>query len=160
MTILYLHGYNSTNKNERTDWLMQYGKVINPLIQYHNFPENYKFIEKLLLRHQPNVIIGSSLGGYFAFHLGNYYRISTILLNPALLMTNIVKPDNRLLATDNLHHICLGKNDTIIPPNTTISVLKQLSSLYKIYEYDMDHETTFEIFKEVCLKTGKFDKKP
>jgi predicted esterase len=157
MISLYLHGYNSTHQNERTDWLSGFGKIINPLMSYRNFVENYKFLEQLIEKNHPDVIVGSSLGGYFAFHLGNYYRIPTILLNPALLMTNIVKPDNRILVTDTLHTISIGKNDTVIPPKTTYAVLQQLDARYQIKEYDMGHETSFEVFLDICKKSTLFN---
>jgi len=156
MTSLYLHGYNSTHQNQRTDWLSQFGTVINPPMNYRNFPENYQFLEQLLLHHKPQVLVGSSLGGYFAFHLGNYYRIPTILLNPALLMTNIVKPDNRIFATDTLHTISIGKNDAVIPPQSTYAVLKQLNVRHQITEYDIGHETSFDVFLDICQKSGLF----
>ena len=156
MTILYLHGLNSSNVSSRTVWLQQFGKLINPLMNYHNYPENYQQIEKLVLTHKPDVIVASSLGGYFAYHLGNYYRIPTVLLNPALSMTNIVKPDHRLLATDTLHTISLGKNDTVILPWTTKAVLKQLKARYKIFEYEIGHETSYEVFLDVCTQSKLF----
>jgi len=157
MTTLYLHGYNSTHQNARTDWLQKLGKVINPLMQYRNFPWDFQYLEKLVLQHRPDWIIGSSMGGYFAFHLGNYYRIPTVLLNPALLMTNIVRPDNRLAPTDSLHTISLGIKDDIIPPQSTRAVLQQLKARYQIFEYNIGHQTDFEVFLDICKKAGLED---
>ncbi len=157
MTSLYLHGLNSTNVNDRTDWLKQFGKLINPLMVYQNLPMNFQYLEKLVRRFKPDVIVGSSMGGYMAFHLGRYYRIPTILLNPALIMATIIKPDNRLLASDSMHYISLGVKDEVIPPHTTKLLLKYWQAPHQIYEYDMGHETSFEVFKEVCLKTGLFE---
>ena len=156
MHSLYLHGLNSSNKGERADWLQQFGSIANPLMDYNNYPKDFQQIEKLILAQRPDVIVASSLGGYFAFHLGNYYRIPTILLNPALLMTNIVKPDNRLLASDTFHTISIGKNDDIIPPWTTRAVLQQLHANHRIFEYEIGHETPFEVFVSVCEKSGLF----
>jgi len=156
MTSLYLHGLNSTNVNDRTEWLSQFGKVVNPLMHYHNYPENYRYLEKLLQKNHPDVIVGSSMGGYMAFHLGNYYRIPTILLNPALIMTTIVKPDNRLLATDAKHYISLGKNDEVIVPEITKKLLKYWQVSYQIFEFNIGHETPFEVFEKLCLNSGLF----
>jgi len=155
-TYLYLHGLNSTNKNDRTDWLEQFGKVVNPLMEYRNYPKNFKYLEKLVLQYRPRVIIGSSLGGFFAFHLGNYYNIPTILLNPALLVTNITKPDNRAYATAALHTISIGTDDQIIPPFTTFAVLEQLKAKYQAYSFSIGHETPFDVFVNICQKSGLF----
>ena len=157
MNILYLHGYNSSNVNERTEWLEQFGELIHPAMDYRNFPLDYKHIESLFAGVKLDVIVGSSLGGYFGFHLGNYYQVPTILLNPALLMTNIVKPDNRQRAGEAMHHISLGKYDDIIPPETTKSVLKQFNSRFQITEYEIGHETDFDIFLDVCKRSGLFE---
>jgi esterase/lipase len=158
MTTLYLHGLNSTNVNDRTRWLSNFGKVVNPLMHYRNYPENYKYLEKLVQKYHPDVIVGSSMGGYMAFHLGNYFRIPTILLNPALIMTTIVKLDNRLWATDAKHYISLGKNDEVIPPDTTKKLLKYWQVPYQIYEFDIGHETPFEVFEKICINSNLFQK--
>ncbi len=158
MINLYLHGLNSTNVNDRTAWLQQYGKLFHPLVSYKNLPATFQYLDHLVRRYRPQVIIGSSMGGYMAFHLGQYYHIPTILLNPALIMTNIIKPDNRLMAGDSMHHISIGIKDEIIPPVTTKLLLNKWQIPHKIYEYDMGHETPIETFKEVCLKSGLFKK--
>jgi len=153
-SILYLHGLNSTHQNDRTDWLQKIGNVINPPMIYKNFPLDYRFLEKLIIQNRPAWIIGSSLGGYFAFHLGNYYRIPTVLLNPALSLTNIVRPDNRLAPTDAMHTISLGIKDEIVSPAGTKAVLQQLKARYQIIESNIGHETTFEVFKKACVLAG------
>ena len=159
MTVLYLHGLNSTNVNERTRWLQQYGLVINPLLSYKNIPETYQKIEKLIHKFRPDVIVGSSMGGYLGFFLGNYYRIPTILLNPALIMSILVHPDNRFLASDTKHTISLGKYDTVIYPEITKQLLKDLRQRYQIFEYDIEHQTPFEVFLDIATKSELFNEK-
>lgn len=159
MTTLYLHGLNSTNISLRTEWLQQFGTVINPLLSYKNIPKTYKKIEKLIQQYQPDAIVGSSMGGYLGFHLGNYYRIPTLLLNPALIMTVLIRPDNRHLASDTKHTVSLGKNDPIIRPEITKQLLKEWEQHYQIFEYNIEHQTPFEVFLDVTNKSGLFSKK-
>ena len=159
MNILYLHGYNSSHINDRTEWLQSFGNLIHPAMQYRNFPENFQYIESLFQGQKLDVIVGSSLGGYFAFHLGNYYQVPTILLNPALLMTHIIKLHNRQWAGQAKHYIAIGKNDEIIPPWTTQNALTEWQSRYQMFTYDMGHETSFEVFLDVCRKSGLFTAK-
>ena len=159
MTSLYLHGLNSVNQNRRTDWLEQFGKVVNPLLSYRNIPETFQYLEKLVKKYRPDVIVGSSMGGYFGFHLGNYYRIPTLLLNPALVMTLLVRPDNRLLATDTKHNISIGKYDTVIRPKITLQLLKEWQLPYQIFAYETEHQTPFEVFVDAAEKSGLFIKK-
>ena len=156
MTTLYLHGLNSSNISLRTDWLQQFGTVINPLLSYKNIPETYQKIEKLIHTFHPDVIVGSSMGGYLGFHLGNYYRIPTLLLNPALIMSILVRPDNRFLASDTKHTISLGKNDPVIRPEITKRLLQDWQQRYQIFEYEIEHQTPFEVFLDVATKSGLF----
>ena len=156
MTSLYLHGLNSTNINDRTDWLSQFGRVINPLMAYQNLPLDYAKLEKLVKKYHPDVIVGSSMGGYFGFHLGNYFGLPTVLFNPALIMTTIVKPHIKPMAICGFHHISLGNNDDVIPPMTTKNILKYWQVPHQIYPVDLGHETPIEIFTAVCQKTGLF----
>ncbi len=157
MKVLYLHGLNSTNINDRTHWLSQYAQVINPLMQYDNIPESYKYLEKLVLKHKPDLIIGSSMGGFLAYHLGNYYGIPTVLLNPALVMKMIVKPDNRIFPVKNTHYIAIGKEDDVVPPVTTKALLEEDRVNHFIKEYDRGHETPLEDFIEICKFSGYFE---
>ena len=158
MTTLYLHGLNSTNISSRTEWLQQFGTVVNPLLSYQNIPEAYQKIEKLIQKHQPDVIVGSSMGGYLGFHLGNYYRIPTLLLNPALIMSILVHPDNRHLATDTKHTISLGRRDPVIIPEITKQLLQEWQQRYQIFEYDIEHKTPLEVFTDVAVKSELFAK--
>ncbi len=157
MKILYLHGYNSTNINPRTEWLSQFGKVYHPLMKYKNIPKDYKWLDKLVNKHRFDVIVASSMGGFMAFHLGNYYNIPTVLLNPALIMTMVVRPDIRQLATQTKHFIGLGIYDDVIPPYTTRKILNDYNSNFAIKEFDTGHKISLEIFTEICNNSGLFE---
>ncbi len=159
MTTLYLHGLNSTNLNQRTEWLQQFGKVVNPLLSYQNIPKTYQILEKLIKKFRPDVIVGSSMGGFLGFHLGNYYRIPTLLLNPALIMSLIVHPDKRYSVTDTEHTISLGKHDTVVQPEITKRLLQEWQQRYRIFEYNIEHQTPFEVFTDAAVKSGLFHKK-
>lgn len=156
MNILYLHGLNSTNLNERTEWLSQYGKVYHPLMDYQNIPAAFLYLEKLVKKYKPQVIVGSSMGGFMAYHLGNYYGIPGILLNPALIMKLVIKPNNRSYPVKNTHYIALGNQDDVIPPFTTKALLKEDGIDYKSKEFERGHETPIEDFISFCQSTGIF----
>ncbi len=46
MTSLYLHGLNSYNQTNRTEWLQQFDEVVKPLLLYQNIPKTYKILTK------------------------------------------------------------------------------------------------------------------
>jgi esterase/lipase len=156
MIILYLHGLNSTNLNERTEWLSQYGKIINPLMDYKNVPKAYHYLEKLVKKYKPDLIVGSSMGGFMGYHLGNYYGIPTILLNPALIMKTLIKPTTAIYPIKNIHYIAIGSKDEVIPPFTTKKILQEDRVKYKLKEYNRGHETPIKDFIAFSRWTGLF----
>ena len=82
--VLYLHGLESSNVCSKVDFLKEVSDCYAPSINYAD-----PYVEDLLLKmvraFKPDVIIGSSMGGYAALLLGNYFGISTIAFNPFLL---------------------------------------------------------------------------
>ena len=86
MKILYIHGFGSSTNSTKADILIDYfGKesIIHPTIEI----EPYKAIKQLtdiLFTNIINLIIGSSLGGFYALNLVNRNDIPTICINPSL----------------------------------------------------------------------------
>jgi predicted esterase YcpF (UPF0227 family) len=84
---LYIHGFNSAGFGTKVNWLRKFfGNVINP-----NLPlDTKKAVDMLeyLSRNLKNddiyslILVGSSLGGYYALHLANKFDIPAILINP------------------------------------------------------------------------------
>ncbi len=72
--VLFLHGLESSNVCSKVDFLKEVSDCYAPAINYAD-----PYIEDLLLKmvraFNPNVIIGSSMGGYSALLLGNYFGI-------------------------------------------------------------------------------------
>ncbi len=83
--ILYLHGFGSCGQSTKTKLLKAYfGKdeVLAP-----NLPvdptEAILFIKKLIIEHDIDLLIGSSLGGYYASYFCELLEIKTVLINPS-----------------------------------------------------------------------------
>lgn len=108
MNILYLHGLLSSNQTICVDYLRERGHtVINPLLDYEN-DGNIIFSElsELLSKKHFHYIIGSSMGGFLALHLGNRFGIKTMLLNPALAdLKDIEKPKIESIVNMTRHSI-------------------------------------------------------
>jgi predicted esterase YcpF (UPF0227 family) len=90
---IYLHGFNSTGQSAKGQFLRQHLKpetVLTPT--YPADPDQAiaqlrVFIEQSLLNKPPQqqlILIGSSLGGYYAQFLAHHFRLPVILINPAL----------------------------------------------------------------------------
>lgn len=92
--IVYLHGFGSSGESSTVKHLrkkMSRYDVLAPDIPV-NPAEALPFLKDYCERHQPAVVIGTSMGAMYAMQMHNYVRIC---VNPALRMselTDILKP--------------------------------------------------------------------
>ncbi len=93
-TVIYIHGFGSSSFSKKAGLLKErYGnRVVIPSLP--NIPKlaiaSLEEIIETLLRFGEVGLIGASLGGYYALHLGKRYELKRVVINPA------VKPYERL----------------------------------------------------------------
>ncbi len=83
--ILYLHGFASCGEGNKSTLLKAYfgaDSVISPDLPPSPI-EAIDTIEEILGSSKIDILIGSSLGGYYATILAEKYRMKAILLNPS-----------------------------------------------------------------------------
>jgi hypothetical protein len=83
--ILFLHGFSSCGKGQKSTLLKAYfGKerVLTPNLPYAPF-EVMPFLESIFEEESVDLIIGSSLGGFYATLLAEKYSMKAVLLNPS-----------------------------------------------------------------------------
>ncbi len=81
--ILYIHGFASCGDSNKTRLLKKhFDNVISPDIPVDP-DEAISFLQKLIVDNEVSLLIGSSLGGYYAAYLAEKFQIKTILLNPS-----------------------------------------------------------------------------
>lgn len=89
--IIYLHGFNSTGDSAKGRFLKKNLAPIPVLTPTYHFDPRHAipFLEKLILEHQIDehsfMLVGSSLGGYYAQYLAHRYKLKAVLINPALM---------------------------------------------------------------------------
>lgn len=89
MTILYLHGLESKLSAAKKAILEQYATVIAPDLNYKN---NLDTIQQTYVNYKSEVIdyvMGSSMGGFAAYHLGLAFNKPVLLFNPALVKRSV-----------------------------------------------------------------------
>ena len=88
MKVTYLHGLESKQGGPKVDWLeSHFEEVWAPGMNYR---ENPHLFEEILSQIEgTDLIIGSSMGGWFAYLLGTRTGIPTILFNPAVVDRSI-----------------------------------------------------------------------
>ena len=84
--ILYLHGFASCGNSTKTQLLNAYFGEENILAP--DLPvspsEAVSLARKLIIEHDIDLIIGSSLGGFYATYLGETMGIKAVLINPSV----------------------------------------------------------------------------
>lgn len=142
--IVYLHGLESEAGGPKVSFLAEKGMVYAPNMDYVTLDLN----EFILTLGMPDLIIGSSIGGYVADIIGSQLGVDVLLFNPALHNRTVIKEFNVDYGSQKYKRtIVLGTEDHVIDPEVT----KKLWSVYGNHaEYDeiegMGHRTPLDVF--------------
>lgn len=102
--ILYIHGFGSCGDSNKTRLLKKYfgdDLVIAPDVKIDP-NEAIEQLEALITTDQFNLLIGSSLGGYYATYLSEKFHLRAILINPSTQPFETLAPyvgENKLWCT-------------------------------------------------------------
>ena len=140
--IVYLHGLESEPGGPKVSFLAEKGTVYSPAMDYKTLDLD-EFIYTLGM---PNLIIGSSMGGYVADIIGSRLGVDVLLFNPALHNRGI-DSEYEYYGENYKRTIVLGTEDNVINPELT----KKLWSIHgNEAEYDeiegMGHRTPLDVF--------------
>jgi len=167
MKIAYLHGLESTinQKDPKIIFLNKnFDRVYSPTINYRNdntFNKLYKDIKSL----NPDLIVGSSMGGYVSYLIGSKLSIPVLLFNPAVAdrAFDPIVDDSGLKKTKI--NIRFGKSDSVISGSAVRSFFKENGVSFNHETYNGGHRVPADIFidsikevlgmDEVHTKTGK-----
>ena len=146
--IVYLHGLESEAGGPKVSFLAEKGTVYAPAMDYKTLDLD-EFIHTLGM---PDLIIGSSMGGYVADIIGSRLGSDVLLFNPALHSREI-DPEYEYYNNGYIRTIVLGTEDDIIDPELT----KKLWSVHgNEAEYDeiegMGHRTPLDVFVNMYNK--------
>jgi predicted esterase YcpF (UPF0227 family) len=98
--MMYIHGYGSTGKAVKAQQLQAMFpdmRLVSPTFDYDSLTpqEVYRQLQKLVIKEQPTLIVGSSTGGYYALCCTNFFDGTVWCVNP---VHNIVGTIERHLA--------------------------------------------------------------
>lgn len=126
MNILYLHGLDSKLSSEKREILQKYGKVFAPDLDYYQNPDAIGTILNMYPEIEINTVIGSSMGGFAAYHVSNALVRPALLFNPALMKRSVLQ--NIPLGSNSynsLKQIVIGQRDEVVLPADTLYFLSQ-----------------------------------
>lgn len=150
MNVWYLHGLESSVGGPKVDFLHSVAdKVYAPKMDY-NHHEMFSSLLKLAKYNKPDLIIGSSMGGYFADALGSHLDVEVILFNPALHSRSL-EPEGVTYGESNWkRNFVIGTNDDVIDPKAT-EIYKDLAHSWTEIK-GMGHRTPLTVFKDIYNK--------
>ena len=125
MKVGFFHGLESAPRSEKNVILESiYGKenVYAPPMNYRN-PDLYTEILNHLRENPVDLLIGSSMGGYFAHALSSHINKPALLFNPAL-HGRPYNPENVTYGEYKpIHLFILGRQDTVVNPLETLKII-------------------------------------
>lgn len=145
MKIFFLHGLESNNQSTKVDFMRALGHNVNAeYMDYRKVLDLYAKTLNSIIDFNPDLIVGSSMGGYFAYHLGTHYKTNLLLLNPALPNRTFNPP---ILPDGNEKSkiwALVGENDIEVDPIANEEILKRAGA--KVQIGDHGHRTPKEVF--------------
>lgn len=83
--ILFFHGLDSSRESSKFDVIhSEYKYCVNVDYRQLNFHTVMDFYHKTIEKIQPKLIVGHSLGGYWALKMSALHKIPTVVANPSL----------------------------------------------------------------------------
>jgi len=170
-TILYLHGLESTKAGPKAELFLNDYLIHAPTLDY-NDPDIYNILERKVKAVSPDIIIGSSMGGYMAMMLATntYHCNQLILLNPALSspIDTINFPDKEDFQKGFGKHypptirsvdVIVGEQDTVVYPDDTIEMFKSMKEVahwlnIRIKTLPTGHRIPHGMFEGVLQELG------
>ena len=144
--IVYLHGLESGPGGPKVSFLAEKGTVYAPAMDYKTL-DLHEFILTLGM---PDLIVGSSMGGYIADIIGSILGVDVLLFNPALHNRSIdfdFDNDTPYGGQNYKRTIILGTEDDVINPKITKKLRPHLDNSAKFEEIEgMGHRTPLDVF--------------
>ena len=140
--IVYLHGLESEAGGTKVSFLAEKGMVYAPEMDY----ETLDLDEFIYTLGMPDLIIGSSMGGYVADIIGSRLGVDVLLFNPALHSREI-DPGYEYYGNTYERTIVLGTEDDVINPETTKKLWPISANSPNFDEIEgMGHRTPLDVF--------------
>lgn len=151
MNIAFFHGLESSANSSKSVFLHKNFVAFTPAMNYYD--ENL-FDETLSQLKNTNfdLLVGSSMGGYFAYHLSTFLNLPTLLFNPAFVDRSF-EPIVHTGTFQPPQTIIIGENDDVIIPQKSILWIEKNIKHYSFYLESIGHRTPIEVFEKWVFKS-------
>jgi len=147
--VIYFHGLESGQGGEKVDFLAKKYLTIAPSMDYYN-PELFQEMMELVQDIEPDVLIGSSMGGYFAYTIATHTGTPVILFNPALHSRTFEPQGVTQGEKEVVGVIVNGSEDDLIDPTKTANMLRESITAGQLRYHlgDHGHRTPLTVFED------------
>ena len=156
MKVAYLHGLESPNYGPKVDWLND--KFDSTYVPRMDYKSKTVFKEALEGCKGSSLIVGSSMGGYFAYLIGQHLKIPTLLFNPAVVSREFDPIVQLPTGGRSKNTVWLGKNDKVIKGS---KIKKYFSSegvgSFEYTTYNGAHRVPEKVFIEAISEVLKLE---
>lgn len=130
-TIIYLHGFQSSSRSQKAQALEHYLSSQKDLGHINSCApdlpfspeETRKIITKLISEKNNPVVMGSSMGGFYASWASQYFKCPAVLINPVAQVETIVEG----LIGQTIENIYTGERHQFIEHD--MDVFKEIASI-------------------------------
>ena len=146
MNIAFFHGLESPAVSDKSEWLNStYKNVYTPAMDYRD-PGLFNRVLKEVKDRKIDLLVGSSMGGWFAYCISTLTGIPTVLFNPAFHSRSF-DPSVGIGGRGARHTVVLGKKDDLIDPATTQEWIKNNGKgKFTVHMEGNGHRTPIGIF--------------
>jgi predicted esterase YcpF (UPF0227 family) len=151
MKVAYLHGLESIIRETDPKMIImrkEFSEVYAPQINYRDDNILGKLLNDIN-NLKPDLIIGSSMGGYAAYLIGSALQIPTLLFNPAVISRSFEPSGARHSENaGTTNTVYLGDNDTVINgDNVRDYFYRHGKGTFSYYSYEGTHRVSVDAFK-------------
>ena len=146
MRVAFFHGLESSHKSDKNSALAaEFDFVYDPPMDYkdsHLFERTLKAVKE----NNIDLLIGSSMGGYFAYCISTLTGIPTLLFNPTFVNRSM-EPVTHSGNIKSNHTVVLGSKDDVIDPvQSRIWMTRKGVGRFDINWESNGHRTPIDIF--------------
>lgn len=146
--IAFFHGLESTTVSDKTEYLQNnFVDVYTPAMDYTK-PGLFEEILAEVKKRNIDLLVGSSMGGWFAYCISTMTGIPTLLFNPAF-HSRSMEPKVKRGSMKAKHTAVLGKADDVIDPYQSLSWIKTngVGNFQTNFENN-NHRTSIGLFRK------------
>jgi hypothetical protein len=153
--ILSLHGYESSVFPDRLKVLQNEGyTILAPALDYEKVPGLFKKTYETYKNEKIDLIVGSSMGGYFGYYLASLLNVPALLFNPAVIETTSGHKKQEVMS-GSYHpklYIVSGIADNIVLHDTLEEWIKANAKNYEFISANIAHRVPDEVYIKYVKK--------